>query len=404
MTPHRIAASLHRQPRHGAVALSPSRQSPILPRVPPRHLLPLHGHSALRARLAGAAARGDLPSSLLIEGPRGVGKQQLALWLGRLLLCEDPENDILGGESGGPRASADRPHCRTCRLTESLQHPDLHWFFPRPRLKGSSDPDLADIREDIADGIAERLGNGGLYEPPGGDEGIFVATIRSIVQTAALKPAMARRKVFIIGDAHRMVSQEGSDQAANAFLKLLEEPPADTTIILTSSEPGALLPTIRSRVIAVRALPLTDAEMKAFVEDKRIAPLLDLSSKSAELVKSASGAPGRLAERDAWTAAIDQATRFLDAASAPDRGRRARAALSQGVSGARGKFSDTLEALTSLLRDRAQAAAERGEDKRARGAAHAIAIVERTKELATGNVNPQLLTAALIRDLAPLVR
>jgi DNA polymerase-3 subunit delta' len=81
-----------------------------------------------------------------------------------------------------------------------------------------------------------------------------------------------------------------------------------------------------------------------------------------------------------------------------------RVALSQGVSGARGKFSDTLDALTSLLHDRAQAAAGRGEDKRASGAARAIAVVERTKELATGNVNPQLLTAALIRDLAPLVR
>ncbi len=269
----------------------------------------------------------------MIEGPRGVGKQQLALWLGRLLLCEDPEHDFPVERVAAPRITggvADRARCRTCKLTESVQHPDLHWLFPRPRLKGSSDPDLADIREDMAEGIAERLANGGLYESPGGDEGIFVATIRAIVQTAALKPAMARRKVFIIGDAERMVSQEGSDQAANAFLKLLEEPPADTTVILTSSEPGALLPTVRSRVIAVRALPLNDAEMKAFVEDKEIAPLLDLSTNPAELVKSASGAPGQLAERDAWTAAIDQATRFLDAASAPDRGRRARVAPEPG--------------------------------------------------------------------------
>ena len=144
--------------------------------------------------------------------------------------------------------------------------------------------------------------------------------------------------------------------------------------------------------------------MKEFVEDQKIAPLLDLPAKSAELIKSVSGAPGRLAERDAWAAAIDQATRVLDAASAPDRGRRARVALSQGASGARGKFSDMLDALTSLLHDRAQGAALRGEDKRARGAAQAIAIVERTKELAIGNVNPQLLTASLIRGLAPLVR
>ncbi len=341
----------------------------------------------------------------MIEGPRGIGKQQLALWVGQLLLCEDPQNDFLV-RSAGPsdiRPPQTKP-CPQCKLTQSLLHPDLHWFFPRPRLKGSSDPDLDTIREDMAEGIAERLANGGLYESPGGDEGIFIAMIRAIVQTATRAPAMARRKVFVIGDAERMVSQEGSDQAANAFLKLLEEPLADTTVILTSSEPGALLPTVRSRVISVRATPLGEAEMTAFVADQKIAPLLDLPSSPAELIRAVGGAPGRLAEREAWTRALEQATRFLDAASALDRGRRARVALSQGGSGARGKFSDTLDALTSLLHDRAQSAAARGEETRARGAAHAIAVVERTKELATGNVNPQLLTAALIRDLTPLVK
>lgn len=357
-----------------------------------RRLLPLHGHAALRARLAGAAAKGDLPASLLIEGPRGVGKQQLALWLGRLLLCEN-------------RAGRTDPcdQCAACRLTLGVQHPDLHWFFPRPRLK-DSDPDLGDIRADVAEGIDERLSNGGLYEPPGGDEAIFVATVRAVVQTAALKPAMAQRKVFVVGDADRMVAQEGSDQAANAFLKLLEEPFADTTVVLTSSEPGALLPTVRSRVISVRATPLSDVEMKAFVSDPAIAPLLDLPSSPGDLLRAAAGAPGRLVDRDAWTAALAQATRFLDAAASADRGRRARVALGIGGTGARGKFSQTLDALTSLLHERAHSAAARGDDLRARGAAHAVAVVEHTKELATGNVNPQLLTAALLRDLAPLVR
>ena len=88
---------------------------------------------------------------------------------------------------------------------------------------------------------------------------------------------MARRKVFVIGDAERMVAQEGSDQAANAFLKLLEEPPEDTTIILTSSEPGALLPTIRSRVVAVRVPPLSGAEVSAFLADPVVAKQLDSS-------------------------------------------------------------------------------------------------------------------------------
>src|SRR4029453_11349249 len=86
----------------------------------------------------------------------------------------------------------------------------------------------------------------------------------------ARAPAIAKRKVFIIGDAERMVPQEGSEQAANAFLKLLEEPPADTTIILTSSEPGALLPTIRSRVVSMRAAPLSQDSMRAFLADDQV--------------------------------------------------------------------------------------------------------------------------------------
>src|SRR5205085_12648618 len=128
--------------------------------------------------------------------------------------------------------------------------------------------------------------NGGVYEAPGGDEGIFVATVRAIVQAAALSPAMARRKVFIIGDAERMVAQEGNDYAANAFLKLLEEPPANTTIILTSSEPGALLPTIRSRVISVRVPPLAEADVRAFLADLMVAKHLETGAAPlGELVR-----------------------------------------------------------------------------------------------------------------------
>ena len=207
--------------------------------------------------------------------------------------------------------------------------------FPASPPEGL-DPDLADVRHDIAEGIAERLENGGLYEPPGGDEALYVATVRAIVQSAVMSPAMGRKKVFVIGDAERMVAQEGSDQAANAFLKLLEEPPADTTLILTSSEPGALLPTIRSRSVSVRVPALADADVRAFLADETVANRLDLSSEPAtsELVRLAAGAPGKLIAREAWETAIRQARRLLDAAQSPDRGTRMRAALSQGASGA----------------------------------------------------------------------
>lgn len=283
-------------------------------------------------------------------------------------------------------------------------HPDLQWFFPRPRLKGG-DPDVDDIREDIAEGIEERLRGGGLYEPPGGDEAIYVATVRAIVQIAAVSPALSRRKVFVIGDAERMVAQEGSDQAANAFLKLLEEPPDDTTIILTSSEPGALLPTIRSRVVGIRIPLLGPTEMSDFLANPVVAKQLDSADARtrSELIESAGGAPGRLMDSDSWRAALAEAKRFLDAARAPDRGQRMKVALSQSGAGARGRFSDTLDALTVLLHDRSRDAARTGDTHGAGGAAKAVEIVEEIKEQTLRNVNPQLLTASLLRRIAPLV-
>jgi DNA polymerase-3 subunit delta' len=351
-------------------------------------LLPVYGHTLIRARLREMIARGALPASLLLQGPRGVGKQQLALWVSRLLLCENNTQ---------PDAPCGR--CPACRLTAEVRHPDLHWFFPRERLKRNPD-DIQAVREDMAEAVRERVENDGIYEPSAGDEGIFVSTIRALVQTAAMSPAIARRKVLIVGDAEQMIVQEGSDQAANAFLKLLEEPPADTTILLTSSEPGALLPTIRSRVVSVRVAPISDADVRQFLENPAVEKRLDLGGDPSEdVVRLAGGAPGRLVSRDAWRSALAQAVKILEAAGGHDRGAKMRVALSQGASGARGKFSDTLDALTVLLHDRARAASRKGDARAALGASRAIQAVEDAKDQAYHNVNPQLLTAMLVQQM-----
>lgn len=356
-------------------------------------LVDLYGHERLREQLRAAAQRGALPASLLLHGPRGVGKQRLALWLGQLLLCD--------GEQPRPCGK-----CQQCRFTHELSHPDLHWVFPRPRMK-DSDPSLEDVRDDYAEAIAERMSANGLYAPPSGSDGIFVATIRAIVRSAAMSPAMATRKAFLIGDAERMVSQEGSDQAANAFLKLLEEPLPDTTVILTSSEPGALLPTIRSRVIAVRVAPVSDREVESFLADPAVGEYLrseKVKSSVSELVQAASGAPGRVLAGAALRDATAQAQRLLDAVTATDRGAVYRAALGQGSSRARGSFTDSLNALEVLLHERVRAAASSGNNSVASSAAKALELVERAKELTTTNVNPQLVTIGLLREMAALMR
>src|SRR5262245_35629264 len=97
-------------------------------------LVELHGHERLREQFGAALARGALPASLLLHGPRGVGKQRLALWLAQVLLCT--------GANSRPCGT-----CSQCRFTTALTHPDLNWVFPRPRLK-NSDPSLEDVQDD----------------------------------------------------------------------------------------------------------------------------------------------------------------------------------------------------------------------------------------------------------------
>lgn len=351
-------------------------------------IVPLYGHQQLKERLVAARRAGRLPASLLLHGPAGVGKQRLALWLATVLLCE----------------SEDAPcgRCQSCRYGSELAHPDLHWIFPRPRLK-DSDASHEDVRQDYAEAIAERVASNGLYPRPSGSEGIFVTAVRAIVHRAGISPALGRRKVFVVGDAERMVPQEGADMAANAFLKLLEEPPADTSIIVTSSEPGALLPTIRSRVVSLRVGSLSDDDVAAFIADPAVARALESESLPKDIARRlaiAAGAPGALlggTERDAASAS---ARKILDAAESGDRATTLRVAFAQGASGARGRFTDTLDALALLLHDRTRARLARGDERAAERSAKAIDAVERARELAGGNVSPNLVTAGLFRALA----
>lgn len=351
-------------------------------------LVELYGHEEIRALLSDSAAAGKLPGSLLFHGPRGVGKQRLALWLGQLLLCTE-ENRPCG-------------KCRSCQYAQNLTHPDLHWYFPRPRLK-DADPKLSDVVDDAQEAIAERLANGGLYPAPPGNEAIYVATVRAIVQQASLSPAIGTKKVFVIGDAERMVPQEGSEFAANAFLKLLEEPSAKTTLILTSSEPGALLPTIRSRAVSIRVPRLPEATVRAFLSDPVVKSALgetDAAKSTAEWVGIAAGAPGELFGNESKSRSIAAARKLIDAAMSPRESARHAATLAIGGAGARGSFADTLDSLLVLIGERMRSALNDSDAARALGASRAADAVARAAEQADGNVNPQLITARLLRELA----
>ncbi len=340
---------------------------------------------------------GRLPASLLLQGSRGVGKQRLAIWLGQLLLCERAASGRLVDPCG---------ECQQCRYSARLVHPDLHWFFPRPRLK-DGDASHADVAADLGEAIAERLEADGLWAAPPGSDGIQVATIRALVHSASVRPAMAKRSVFIIGDAERMVAQEGADQAANALLKLLEEPPPNATLILTTSEPGALLPTIKSRVVSVRVPTVPRADLEELLQDPAVQKRLGSASRD-ELIARASGAPGMLFGVESTAGAYAAARKMLEAALQPSNPagsvERIKTAARQGVAGARGAFSDMLDALTVLLHDRVKRLVAAGHESDARRAASAMLLIEDAKLRAHGNVSPQLLSASLLRSLHDTLR
>src|SRR3989441_1318860 len=263
---------------------------------------PLYAHEGIRHRLVGAIASGRLPQALLFEGPTGVGKQRVALWLAQALMC-----DAGLGEGCGK--------CQHCKLVLSLSHPDVHWFVPLELSKkgGDADKQVELVEEALGEEMAARRQQP-LYEPPSGLASHGIAAVRLLLRRLVLTPAMGRRKVFVIGDAERLVPQTGAEAAANALLKALEEPPADTVFILTTAAPDSLLPTILSRVVRVRVARLADSVVAAFAQQE---VGVNGQRELGQRVALADGRIGKLlADGEGRARGADAANRFLAAVGA----------------------------------------------------------------------------------------
>jgi DNA polymerase-3 subunit delta' len=354
-------------------------------------LPPLYGHEELQTRLAGTIAARKLPPALLLVGPWGVGKQRVAHWIAAGLLCE-----------AGPGAPCG--HCQPCRLVDSLQHPDVHWFFPVARPKGDEAKQVEEAEELLGEAVAARRENP-LYGRPDGLHALFLPLVRLLHRQAMMRPVMGRAKVFIVGDADRLVPQASSPEAANAMLKVLEEPPPDTHFILTTTEPASLLPTIRSRLVPLRVRRLAASEVARFLRE---VPQPPLAAEEAERrAEAAFGSIGDALEQpEEGTEGADAAQRLLEA-SRMGAVARYRYALGVRAFGARSDFSGTLDAASEALRDElAQrlrgVAGEAHADVPAERLLAAIRELDRAKGWARGNVNPQLIVAHLGRVLAEL--
>ena len=161
----------------------------------PRHVQKLYGHIDNWAQVSDNFANGKLPHAILLCGTRGIGKATFAYHMARFML------------SG---TQAENPH--TNSLISNNCHPDLL-----------------------------------VIEKEGEAKDITVDQLRQLGHFIQLQPAYSPNKMVIIDSADEM-----NKNAANALLKILEEPPANSFLILVAHTPGKLLATIRSRCRQVK--------------------------------------------------------------------------------------------------------------------------------------------------------
>jgi DNA polymerase-3 subunit delta' len=210
-----------------------------------------------RTILQDIASSNRIANAYLFYGQEGSGHEGFALEFAAMLNCEQKSNKPCG-------------ICPSCRKMKTLEHANLQLLFPLP-IKSSS-PDVSPFAnlsnaemEEIERKIQSKAKN--PYEKLAIQNAhhISINFIREIKRNIYLAAQEVGWKVTIVLDAHLM-----TEQASNAFLKILEEPPPNSTFILTSSAPDNLLPTIRSRCQPLYFPPLPESEIESFLKSKGV--------------------------------------------------------------------------------------------------------------------------------------
>ena len=188
---------------------------------------PVYGHDDVRRKLSAALRAGTSRSRCSCTAPRAWARSG---W----------------GSGSRSSSSASRPRRRGTRAASASRA--ASWSgWSTPTSTGSSPfpaptrPTPEKLREKLEEARFAELTarRADPFHVPAFDKApaYFMGMVQNLQRLAGVRPAMGSRKVFVVGDAEAMVPQESSPEAANAFLKLLEEPPADTTLILHVVQP-----------------------------------------------------------------------------------------------------------------------------------------------------------------------
>jgi len=208
-------------------------------------------------RLRQIQTSNKIGSAYLFSGPPGCGKEGLAIKFSQMLNCENNRDDICD-------------NCPSCIRSSKLQHENVKVLFPLPTPKKSSGNEVTGIDKKDIDIVTNEIHKKSIdpYHKiiiPKANR-ILIQSIRELRRNLYLKSESSGRKVVLVFDAHLL--SVGQGEAANAFLKLLEEPPSNTTIVLVTDHVELLLPTIISRCQRIGFPRLDDRYIGAWFQSK----------------------------------------------------------------------------------------------------------------------------------------
>ncbi|HXZ78721.1 MAG TPA: DNA polymerase III subunit delta' [Terriglobales bacterium] len=291
-----------------------------------------HGNAETVAAIRQMLARDRFPHAVILAGPRGSGKFTLAQMIAKAMNCLEQPAGALPDFCG---------HCANCvqiggaddlpaRLAEAVE--------ARENLREADRKDTRIFVQTHADVL--------IIPPDPPQMMVKVDQIRHLISAIYKRPAKARQAVYIFPESAFM------KEAANSLLKVLEEPPAFATLLIASTNPGELLPTIRSRCVTLRLAPLPTSELEQYLAQGRP----DWNSKTRALVaRLCGGAVGKAIcfDLETYTAARKDALVLLNSAvHAEDHSQLFRTTEDYRAGGeGREKTEQLLQAVYGVLED-----------------------------------------------------
>jgi DNA polymerase-3 subunit delta' len=273
----------------------------------------LTGNERVKAALKRMLVSDRLPGALLFAGEEGIGKKRFALEVARALNCRTPKDQEACGV------------CPSCVRITKLNYPQREDAEEWAQIIWTDHPDV------------------GLVVAP--KRVLRVEQMRQIEKEANFRPFEGKARVFLVDEADKL-----NDASANALLKVLEEPPRTSHLILITARPAMLLPTILSRCQMIRFSPLTPAEIETHLTKNKL-----VDNKTARLrARAAGGSIGRALSGDlvTFTSQRKAMLKVLHAlVVTDDHAQLLRSAEQLNEAQYKEEFEERLDVLETLIRD-----------------------------------------------------